>query len=119
MIPIEKLNCELMEAKIREQYHIDNQISKLNIKSAFITEEDAAAKAAASEKIYRELHKDNIKQQRKEFRENNKKKLAEEYSKWYELNKEKRKIYNAEYRLKQKAKRDEANLNRTQDKGKE
>lgn len=105
MIPIEKLNCELMDAKIREQYHIENQTNKLNVKSAFITEEDANKNASITSKKYQEKNKEQIKEQRKEFRENNKIKLAEDYSKWYEQNKEKRRIYNAEYQAKAKAKR--------------
>lgn len=106
MIPIEKLDCDLIEAKIREQYWIDKQEDKLNIKAAFITEEDAAAKAAASEKAYRELHKEDRKAKRKIYNAANKEKIAADYTAWYQANKEKRKLYNAEYQAKLKKEKD-------------
>ena len=105
--PIEKLDCDLMEAKVREQYWIDQQENKLNIKAAFITEEDAAAKAAASEKAYRELHKEDRKAKRKIYNAANKEKIAADYTAWYQANKEKRKIYNAEYQAKLKKEKDQ------------
>lgn len=102
MIPIEKLDCDLIEAKIREQYWIDKQENKLNIKAAFITEEDAKAKAAATSKSYCELHKEDRKAKRKIYRQENKEKIAADYTVWYQANKEKRKQYNAEYQAKLK-----------------
>jgi len=102
MIPLEQLDCELIEAKIREQYWIDKQEETLNIKAAFITEEDAKAKAAASEKAYRELHKEEYKEKSKIYRKANKEKIAADYTAWYQANKEKRRLYNIAYQAKLK-----------------
>ena len=98
MIPLEKLDCDLIEAKIREQYWIEQQQNKLNIKTAFITEQDANIKAAAASKIYHENHKKELKEKRKKYTAENKEKIAADYTAWYQANKEKRKIYNMEYR---------------------
>lgn len=108
MTPIEKINCDLMSAKIREQYWIEQQQNRLNTKAAFITEEDAKSKAAVSQKAYCELNKEDRKEKRQEYKKNNAEKIAQDYSVWYQANKEKRRLYNEEYRRKQKV--SEANV---------
>lgn len=98
MIPIEQLDCELIEAKIREQYWIEQQKNKLNTKVAFISEEDQKIKDHNDFQEYYYSHQQEILDKKKIWRDENKDKIKKNNEDWYEKNKEKRKIYNAEYR---------------------
>ena len=72
MVPIEELkNCSLINAKIREQYHIDLNKSLMNQRKAYITEEQKKEKAKEYE------NSDKYKEYRKEYRLENREKILE------------------------------------------
>jgi hypothetical protein len=94
MVPIEEIkNCSLINAKIREQYHIDLNKSTMNKNYAYITEEQIKEKA----KIYRKNNKEVLEEKAKIYYENNKEVIAEKAKIYCENNKEvrgeKAKIY--------------------------
>jgi len=109
MVPIEEIkSCSLVNAKIREQYHIDLNKSTMNKNKAYITEEQRLERDKNKMKDYREEHKEeradynkNYKEEHKEeiadYNKNNKEVIAERKKIYYENNKEviaeKTKIY--------------------------
>jgi hypothetical protein len=113
MVEIELYPCNSStEARIREQYWIDELQAKLNMRKAFVTEEYKKIYCEEYKKIYREEHKEELKEyfknnykehkeekleKAKEYREANKEEIAEKAKIHYEANKklfvEKNKIY--------------------------
>jgi hypothetical protein len=100
MVHIEEIkSCSLINAKIREQYHIDLNKSKMNKFKAYITEEQRIEyhkeyyennKEIILEKTkeYRLENRDTILEYNKEYYENNKEILLEKNKEYYENNKE-------------------------------
>ena len=62
MTPLEEYKCDnKIQARIREQYHINLQAEKLNMQPAFTTAEEAVIKNRKTALVYYETHIDHIK----------------------------------------------------------
>ena len=81
-------SCSLVNAKIREQFHIDLNKSIMNQRKAYITEEQRLEYRLEYDKDFYLQNRDKILDYKKEYRENNKEKITEKDKKYYENNKE-------------------------------
>ena len=89
MSPIEELkNCSLINAKIREQFHIDLNKSKMNQLKAYITEEQKIERNKKIQKEYYEIHKEEILEKVKNYYEIHKEEKIQYHKNYYETNKE-------------------------------
>lgn len=78
IVPIEELkNCSLVNAKIREQYHIDLNKSKMNKIKAYITEEQIKERDKKNAKEYFLENHDTILEKSKEKYLENRDKISE------------------------------------------
>ena len=96
MVPIEEIkNCSLINAKIREQFHIDLNKSKMNMINAYITEEQIKEK----KKEYRLENRDIISEKAKQYHLENRDKLLEKQKEYRLENRDKILEQKKEYRL--------------------
>jgi hypothetical protein len=78
MSPIEELkNCSLINAKIREQFHIDLNKCNINIKKSYVTEEQKKERNNKNNKERYQNNKENILEKSKERYQNNKENILE------------------------------------------
>jgi hypothetical protein len=90
MSPIEEIkNCSLINARIREQYHIDLNKSEMNKNKAYTTEEENKEQQKERNRIYRKSNKEKIVERNRIYRKSNKEKIVEQQKEIYENNKEK------------------------------
>ena len=69
MIPIEQIDCNNnLQARIREQYHMDQLQSKLCSQRAYISPEDRADKMRESGAKYNAAHADEIREYNAKYR---------------------------------------------------
>jgi len=86
MVPIEEIkNCSLVNAKIREQFHIDLNKSLMNKLKSYITEEEKLD----YHKEYHLENRDKIVEKKKEYRLENRDKISERDKKYYLENRDK------------------------------
>tara|TARA_R110002126_G_scaffold266298_1_gene409491 strand:+ start:13 stop:705 length:693 start_codon:yes stop_codon:yes gene_type:complete len=89
MVPIEEIkNCSLINAKIREQFHIDLNKSKLNKNKSYITEEQRLERDKENSTKYRKNNRDQILEYQTDYRNNNKEYIREFLQNYYKNNKE-------------------------------
>ena len=105
MIEVEKFPCnDKREAEAREEYWRCHFNSQLNIRRAYITEEqkkqyylDNKDNILRQKKQYYEIHKDKILDEKKQYYEANKENRLEQMKKLYQANKENRLEYQKQY----------------------
>jgi hypothetical protein len=107
MLELEKYPCaDKREAEYREEEVRLERKTQLNMKRAFLSEENIKKDKKESDKIYREKNKDMLKEKKKIYREKNKDILRETKRIYHEQNKEKiyekRKEYFKQYNQKKK-----------------
>jgi hypothetical protein len=83
MTPLEEYPCEnYIQQRIREQEWIDRFKPELNMRPAYVSEEDYKEQKKEYLKEYREKNAEQLKEQTKEWRDKNKDKIKE-YNKKY------------------------------------
>jgi len=90
MVPIEELkNCSLVNAKIREQFHIDLNKSLMNKNKSYITEEQIKEQILEYQKDYRLKNRDKIVEKKKEHYLENRDKILEKANEYHLENRNK------------------------------
>ena len=87
----------------RERYWIESDANCVNIRRAWVSEEEQKESNRESSREYREQNKDQIKEYRREYHEQNKERSNQLNREWRERNKEKIKEYDRLRYLKKKA----------------
>ena len=90
IVPIEEIkNCSLVNAKIREQYHIDLNKSIMNQIKAYITEEQIKERDKKKAKEYRLENLDTLKEKNKEYHLENRDKISKKQKEYRLENRDK------------------------------
>ncbi len=90
MNPLEEYECETtMQARIREQYWLNEKQAKLNSVRAFTTLEQDRALEKITKKQFRIDNKEHVEQREKQYRIDNKESIKE-YKRQYQLNNKER-----------------------------
>ena len=90
MHPIEQIECKTkIESRIREQYWIEKNQSKLNMVKAYISEENSKVIHRQKYKEYSMKNVDKIKDRKAEYYNANKDKINQKHKEFYDDNKDK------------------------------